>query len=145
MLYEMMVGVTPFHSFEMKDLIAKINDGRYKLSLPEPIMVETCLFLVQCMQMNEADRIPVEELMEHPFIASELARNRLCLVDIAAFNADITVTNRHYSGFSNYGGNSAMTSRFDDTTIDDTDIILTTKASEQVRILLGQLVNSATF
>ena len=39
MLYEMLVGLTPFHSFEMKDLIAKINDGRYKLSLKdnEPI------------------------------------------------------------------------------------------------------------
>ena len=33
MLYEMLVGQTPFHSFEMKDLIAKINDGRYKLSV----------------------------------------------------------------------------------------------------------------
>ena len=49
MLYEMLVGVTPFHSYEMKDPIAKINDGRYKLSLNEPICVETCLFLVQCL------------------------------------------------------------------------------------------------
>ena len=46
MLYEMLVGVTPFHSYEMKDLIAKINDGRYKLSAPEPICIEICLFLV---------------------------------------------------------------------------------------------------
>ena len=49
MLYEMLVGVTPFHSFEMKDLIAKINDGRYKVSLEEPPCVETCLFMVQCL------------------------------------------------------------------------------------------------
>ena len=63
MLYEMLVGVTPFHSFEMKDLIAKINDGRYKLSTTgEPAFIETCLFMVQCMQMNEKDRVPVEEL-----------------------------------------------------------------------------------
>lgn len=47
MLYEMLVGVTPFHSYEMKDLIAKINDGRYKLKTQnEPIFIETCLFLV---------------------------------------------------------------------------------------------------
>mmetsp|Transcript_39535 Transcript_39535/g.51772 ORF Transcript_39535/g.51772 Transcript_39535/m.51772 type:complete len:167 (-) Transcript_39535:1134-1634(-) len=77
MLYEMLVGVTPFHSFEMKDLIAKINDGRYKVSLEEPVCVETCLFMVQCLQMNENDRIPVEELTEHPFIADELAVNSL--------------------------------------------------------------------
>lgn len=69
MLYEMLVGVTPFHSYEMKDLIAKINDGRYKVSLNEPVTVETCLFMVQCLQTNENDRIPVEELNEHPFIA----------------------------------------------------------------------------
>ena len=49
MLYEMLVGVTPFHSFEMKDLVAKINDGRYKINLNEPACIETCLFMVQCL------------------------------------------------------------------------------------------------
>ena len=41
MLYEMLVGLTPFHSFEMKDLIKKINDGRYKLTVldSEPIYI----------------------------------------------------------------------------------------------------------
>jgi len=39
MLYEMLMGVTPFHSYEMKDLIAKINDGRYKLTLKEQITI----------------------------------------------------------------------------------------------------------
>ena len=86
MLYEMLVGVTPFHSYEMKDLIAKINDGRYKLSLSEPVCVETCLFLVQCMQMNEVDRVPINELGEHPFIAEDLMGNSLTLIDIEAFN-----------------------------------------------------------
>ena len=83
MLYEMLVGVTPFHSYEMKDLIAKINDGRYKLKTQnEPIFIETCLFLVQCMQMNENDRIPVEELSEHPFIAESLKTMSLNEMDI---------------------------------------------------------------
>ena len=85
MLYEMLVGVTPFHSYEMKDLIAKINDGRYKLSLNEDIYVETCLFLVQCLQMNENDRIPVEELSEHPFIASDLMNHPCSELDTEAF------------------------------------------------------------
>lgn len=62
MLYEMMIGKTPFHAYEMKDLISKINDGRYKVSLEEPITIECCLFLVQCLQMDENNRIPVEEL-----------------------------------------------------------------------------------
>ena len=38
-----------------------------------------------------------------------------------------------------------MNSRFDDTEIRDTDVILTTKASDQVRILISQLVNSTNF
>ena len=145
MVYEMLVGVTPFHSFEMKDLIAKINDGRYKVSLKsEPIAVQTCLFMVQCMQMNEGDRIPVEELTEHPFIEGQLMSQALTPLDVLAFNEDMQRSNKHYSGVSNTG-TSAMTSRFEDTVILDTDVILTTKASEQVRILLGQLVNSTGF
>ena len=42
-------------------------------------------------------------------------------------------------------GSSAMASRFDETVIQDTDVILTTKGGEQVRILLSQLVNSTNF
>ena len=38
-----------------------------------------------------------------------------------------------------------MASRFDETGIQDTDVILTTKGGEQVRILLSQLVNSTNF
>lgn len=145
MLYEMMVGVTPFHSYEMKDLISKINDGRYKLSAQgELISIETCLFLVQCLQMNENDRIPVEELSEHPFIAEDLKNSALNQLDIESFTSDMSRSQNHYSGFSNVGS-SAMASRFDETVIQDTDVILTTKASEQVKILLSQLVNSTNF
>jgi serine/threonine protein kinase len=144
MIYELLVGVTPFHSYEMKDLIAKINDGRYKLTLQEPICVETCLFLIQCMQMNEGDRIPVEELTEHPYICEALMSTPLTSLDIEAFNNDMLASSRHFSGFDNTGG-SNMTSRFEDTVILDTDVVLTTKASDQVRILLGQLVNSTNF
>ena len=91
MLYEMLVGLTPFHSFEMKDLIAKINDGRYKVSVAvnEPVSIETCLFLVQCLQMAEKDRITFEEMSEHPFIAEELIRTPLSELNIEIFNEDM--------------------------------------------------------
>ena len=45
MLYELLMGVTPFHAYEMKDLINKINDGKYVLKLEEPISIECALFL----------------------------------------------------------------------------------------------------
>ena len=86
MLYEMLTGITPFHSFEMPDLIKKINDGRYKLSLEEPACVETCLFLVQCLQMREKDRILLGEIITHPYIADEFINNELTPMDIDEFN-----------------------------------------------------------
>ncbi len=143
----MLVGVTPFHSYEMKDLIAKINDGRYKLSLNEPVCVETCLFLVQCMQMNEADRVPINELGEHPFIADDLLKNPRSPINIILFNEEMSQSKSRgsISSMTQDKSSSAMTSRFDDTVIKDTDVILTTKASDQVRILLSQLVNSTAF
>ena len=49
-LYEMIVGVTPFHCFEMASLVRKINDGRYKLQVEgEKIKIEVCLFLLDCL------------------------------------------------------------------------------------------------
>lgn len=68
MLYELLMGVTPFHSFEMKELMAKINDGRYSVVLAEPLTIECALFLTQCLQSSEKDRIGMEELAKHPFI-----------------------------------------------------------------------------
>ena len=48
-MYELLMGKTPFHSYEMKDLLSKINDGKYDLELNEPIAVECALFLSECL------------------------------------------------------------------------------------------------
>ena len=77
--------------------------------------------------MNENDRIPVEELTEHPFIADSLEGNALSAMDIDAFNSEMT--SKHYSGYSQAGA-SMMTNRFDDTESKDTDVILTTKTTD---------------
>ena len=45
MCYELLMGRTPFHSYELKDLIAKINRGDYTVALNEPISIECALFL----------------------------------------------------------------------------------------------------
>ena len=124
----MMVGLTPFHSFEMKDLISKINDGRYKLSLQEPVYVETCLFLVQCLQMSENDRLPVEELSNHPFISEELMSVPLTMLDIESFNDEVEDSSKANLRMSN-ASCSVMAGRFDDTVIKDTDVILTTRST----------------
>lgn len=68
--YELLSGTTPFHSTRMPDLIAKINKGDYTLFLQEPIAAECALFLADCLQANESDRINVPELLSHPFLAA---------------------------------------------------------------------------
>jgi serine/threonine protein kinase len=68
MLYELLMGVTPFHAYEMKELIGKINEGKYELKLEEPISIECALFLSQCLQTNESNRLDMEQIAEHPFI-----------------------------------------------------------------------------
>lgn len=92
MLYELLMAVTPFHSYEMKELMAKINDGRYTLSLREPYTVECCLFLTQCLQTNEDNRISVNELIEHPFIQTGEATYEnlhLSKLDLKKYQADM--------------------------------------------------------
>ena len=59
MCYELLMGQTPFHSYEMKDLIAKINEGKYVVSTKDPLSIECALFLTQCLQANEHDRIDI--------------------------------------------------------------------------------------
>jgi len=50
MCFEMIMGKTPFHSYEMKDLIQKINRGDYMLKLEEEaIALEAALFLSQTL------------------------------------------------------------------------------------------------
>lgn len=73
MCFEMITGKTPFHSFEMKDLIQKINRGDYILKLElEPIALEAALFLSQTLQANEDDRLNAEQLMDHKFLTKDL-------------------------------------------------------------------------
>jgi len=68
MCYELLMGQTPFHSFEMNELLDKINKGIYTVHTKDPVSVQCALFLTQCLQANESDRINMAELMEHPFV-----------------------------------------------------------------------------
>jgi len=49
MCYELLMGQTPFHSYEMKDLIAKINEGKYLVQTRDPLTIECALFLTKCL------------------------------------------------------------------------------------------------
>lgn len=49
MCYELLMGKTPFHSFEMAELLAKINEGKYIVHTKEPLSIECAMFLTQCL------------------------------------------------------------------------------------------------
>ena len=89
-LYELLMGQTPFHSFEMKELVRKINDGRYKLTIEggERVKIETCLFLLECLQILEVNRIECRDLVDTPFISDEMDDFEFHDVDKALFEAE---------------------------------------------------------
>ena len=45
MCYELLMGQTPFHSFEMNELLAKINEGKYIVQTLDPLSIQCALFL----------------------------------------------------------------------------------------------------
>ena len=73
------MGLTPFHCYDMKELVRKINDGRYKLAVEGDahIKIETCLFLLDCLQTLEENRILAADLIDHPYISDEMIQFEL--------------------------------------------------------------------
>ena len=74
MCFVLLVGQTPFHCFDMRELVRKINDGRYKLSIEggDHVKIETCLFLLECLQTQEENRILAKDLVDHPYISDDM-------------------------------------------------------------------------
>ena len=49
-LFELLTGVTPFNGTTVTKILNNIQKGNYKISLRrEPIFIETCLFLLECL------------------------------------------------------------------------------------------------
>ena len=131
------MGQTPFHSFEMKDLIAKINAGRYTICTKEPLSIECALFLSQCLQANESDRINFKDLLNHPFIqtANDYTNGgdmegdlKLTILDQDAFLEEII----HATELHNTSGMALMTqaskqSFYTRTELEKNELVLSTQ------------------
>ena len=88
-LYELVNGVTPFHSPNRKGLLRKIKDGRYKMApRGEQVCIETCLFLLECLQMHPDDRLKLGNLLNSPLISNEYARIRLHELSMSSLESD---------------------------------------------------------
>ena len=63
-----------------------IKDGRYKAKTSEqPVYIEIYLFLLECLQINEEDRMGVESLLMSPLVAEEFTDYELHEIDKANF------------------------------------------------------------
>ena len=69
----------------------KIQDGRFKFKPygGEPIYIETCLFLLECLQIHELDRIAVDSLLSSPYICDDFMGIELHKLDQAKFWRDL--------------------------------------------------------
>ena len=87
MLFELLTGGTPFHGTSIRKVLERIQQGRYQLSCQsEPVYIETCLFLLECLQMHENHRIDVKGLLSAPFVAQEFALYQLHGLDKSCFD-----------------------------------------------------------
>ena len=76
MLFELLTGETPFEGATVKKVLRNIQRGWYEIALDsEPVYIETCLFLLECLQMHEKDRMNVDGLLTAPFISEEYAQH----------------------------------------------------------------------
>ena len=77
-LFELLTGITPFDESTVNKVLRRIQKGWYEVTLQsEPVCIETCLFLLECLQMHEKDRMDVDGLLTVPFISEEYAMRQL--------------------------------------------------------------------
>lgn len=67
--YEMLVGTQPFRARTLNQLRSGLETGTYEFPAGCNISIECLLFIIDCLQYNEEDRISIGELAEHPFLA----------------------------------------------------------------------------
>ena len=87
MLFELLTGETPFHGKSIKEVLERIKEGWYQVSCQsEPVYIETCLFLLECLQIHENNRIDVKGLLTAPFVSQEFALYQLHGLDKSCFD-----------------------------------------------------------
>ena len=122
--------------------MSKIKDGRFTISSDgEPICIETCLFLLDCLQIHEEDRLSAESLLSSPFISEKFAGFELHEIDYAAFQRDLLVENARLDD------SNVPYERVTDSdnwhNVDDNELVLTIKPSFMRRVLVKQLIGSS--
>ncbi|CAI2362777.1 unnamed protein product [Moneuplotes crassus] len=71
MVYELLVGFTPFVGRRMSELTRKVNKGEY--GVPQDINLSlSCIdFLSKCLQLDPIKRISHCDILNHPFLEED--------------------------------------------------------------------------
>lgn len=66
----------------MDELLVRIKDGWYNMvGRGEPVYIETCLFLLESLQLHENNRMDIDGLLSTPLISEEYAFFQLHEID----------------------------------------------------------------
>ena len=77
-LCELVTGLTPFSASNKDKLLKSINLGYYKVATQgEPVYIETLLFLLGSLQINQEIRFDADSLLAQPLIAEEFSAFKL--------------------------------------------------------------------
>jgi serine/threonine protein kinase len=68
--YEMLIGRAAFDADDMEDLVNKVEDGKYKV--PTSLSKEVISFLNGMLQYQPTQRLTIEQLYSHPFLANNI-------------------------------------------------------------------------
>ena len=68
--YEMLIGRAAFDAEDMKDLVNKVEAGKYKV--PTSLSKEVISFLNGMLQYQPTQRLTIEQLYNHPFLENNI-------------------------------------------------------------------------
>ena len=68
--YEMLIGRAAFDAEDMEDLVNKVEAGKYKV--PTSLSKEVISFLNGMLQYQPTQRLSIEQLYKHPFLANNI-------------------------------------------------------------------------
>ena len=139
-----MNGETPFRGTTVEELQKTIKVGWYKvLAYHEPVCIESCLFLLECLQMREDERMRVDDLLNAPLISEEYSGFDLHGIDKASFESMQNYKYKLPDACNSYQDQSTairIDTEPEDPDAEENSIQLTTLRSQMRDILVKQLL-----